>query len=192
MYTHSPVHTRSFLIITSCELNKWSLRPWGQMCGRWWMRFHWCSSDQNTTAPIITSIENPRIKTFNTYCFKRSLYNVTISHVASFYSVKLWFRLLLLHIQMCRLIICAYCSGSEGWRAVPPHVSAGPVESQQWSCGHPAASSAVPCRSDAGSQPGTTDLPEIQTDLPAELHFLTAATALWRREQMRESLEILD
>lgn len=168
--THTPrcTHTYTHTCFSSLLHVNWINEVWdheGRCVGGDECAF---TDDKNTTASIITSMENPRIKTFNTKCYKRSLYNVKISHFTLFYGVKLWFRLLLLRIQMCWLIICAYCSGSEGWRAGPPHVSAGPAESPQWSCGHPAASSAVPCRSDVGSQPGSTDLPESQIDLPVE------------------------
>lgn len=90
--THTPAcaHTHSFLIITSCELNERSLRPQGQMCGRWWMGFCCSSSDKSTTAPIITSIENTKIKTFTISFFKGSLCIKSRYHILHHFMDLIW------------------------------------------------------------------------------------------------------
>lgn len=89
-HTASCAHTHSFLIITSCELNERSLRPQGQMCGRWWMGFYCSSSDKSTTAPIITSIENTKIKTFTILFFKGSLWIKSRYHILHHFIEVLW------------------------------------------------------------------------------------------------------
>lgn len=93
-HAHTPVHTQththSFLIITSCELNERSLRPQGQMCGRWWIGFCCSSSDKSTTAPIITSIKNTKIKTFTISFLKGSLCIKSRYHILHHFINIIW------------------------------------------------------------------------------------------------------